>query len=296
MLSLRSVSYASALLALSTTLAVDTLAAQAKPRAKPATKSANASVASPAPVVEIEAMDFAFKVPATAPAGLVTVRLKNTGKSLHHAQLARMNPGQTIADFMTQLRKQPGSINWREAEGGPTSAIGGQVLEMQMILAPGTYAVWCWIPSQDGSPHYMKGMYSKLEVTGVTTSKATVGKGDVKVTLSDYDYSLSSVPVVGIQTWRIENAGPQSHEVTLVKLNQGKTALDVVKWMEDGQNGEAPGRMVGGSSSIAPGRSVSSRMDLSPGEYALLCFTPEHLKGAGKPHADMGMMKTISVR
>ena len=25
------------------------------------------------------------------------------------------------------------------------------------ILAPGTYAVWCWIPSEDGSPHYMKG-------------------------------------------------------------------------------------------------------------------------------------------
>ena len=296
MTSLRSLSCASAMLALCTTLAVDSLAAQAKPGAKPVAKPLKASAASPAPVVEIEAMDFAFKVPATAPAGLVTIRLKNTGKSLHHAQLARMNPGQTIADFMTQLRKQPGSINWREAEGGPSSAIGGQVLETQMILAPGTYAVWCWIPSQDGSPHYMKGMYSKLEVTGVSPAKASVAKGDVKVTLSDYDYALSASPVVGIQTWRIENAGPQSHEITLVKLNQGKTALDVVKWMEDGQSGEAPGRMVGGTSSLAPGRAVTSRMDLSPGEYALLCFTPEHLKGAGKPHADMGMMKTIYVR
>jgi len=276
---------------LGVTLAVSSAAnAQTKPAARPAASSP------PSPVVLIEAMDFAFKVPATAPAGLVTVRLKNTGKSLHHVQLARMNPGQTLADFMTQLRKQPGSINWREAEGGPTSAIGGQVLETEMILAPGTYAVWCWIPATDGSPHYMKGMYSKLEVTGTTNSRAAVAKGDVRVTLSDYDYVLSAAPVVGIQTWRFENAGPQSHEVTLVKLNSGKTALDVVKWMEDGQRTDAPGRMLGGTSSIAPGRAVSSRFDLSPGEYALLCFTPEHLKGTGKPHADMGMMKTISVR
>ncbi len=266
------------------------LGAQAKPAARAMAKS-------PAvPVVEVEAMDFAFKVPATAPAGLVTIRLKNTGKSLHHVQLARMNPGQTLADFMTQLRKQPGSANWREAEGGPTSAIGGQVLETQMILAPGTYAVWCWIPSQDGSPHYMKGMYSKIEVTGSSSSKASVGKGDVKVTLSDYEYTLSAAPTVGIQTWRIENVGPQSHEVTLVKLDRGKTALDVLKWYEDGQRTEAPGRMVGGTSTIAAGRAVTSKFDLGPGEYALLCFTPEHLNGSGKPHADMGMMKTISVR
>ena len=268
------------------------LAAQAKPASRPAKAAATTT----APVVTIEAMDFAFKVPETAPAGLVTIRLKNTGKSLHRAQLARMSPGQTIADFMTQLRKTPGSVNWRESEGGPTAAVGGQVLEMQMILAPGTYAVWCWIPSEDGSPHYMKGMYSKLEVPGPSPARASVSKGDVKVTLSDYEYAITPAPTVGIQTWRIENLGPQSHEITLVKLDRGKTALDVVKWMEDGRRTEAPGRMVGGTSSIAPGRAVTSRMDLSPGEYALLCFTPDHLKGTGKPHADMGMMKTISVR
>ncbi len=255
-----------------------------------------ARVVSAVPVVELEAMDFAFKVPATAPAGLVTIRLRNSGKSLHHAQLARMNPGQTLADFMQGLRKQIGSTNWREAEGGPTSAVGGQVLETQMILAPGTYAVWCWIRSADGSLHYMQGMYSKLEVTGRTTGKSVVPKGDVKVTLSDYDFTLSQAPVVGIQTWRIENTGPQSHEVTLFKLNPGKTALDVLKWYEDGQRLEPPARVVGGTSSIATGRAVSTKMDLGPGEYALLCFTPEHLKGTGKPHADMGMMKTIFVR
>ncbi len=273
-------------------LAASSVSAQTKSAPRPVRQAA----AKAPPVVLIEAMDFAFKVPTTAPAGLVTVRLKNTGKALHHVQLARMNPGQTLAEFMTQIRKQPGSVNWRESEGGPTSAIGGQVLEVQMILAPGTYAVWCWIPSEDGSPHYMKGMYSKLEVPLASVSRLPVPKGDVKVTLSDYDYAISNPPAAGIQTWRFENLGPQSHEVTLVKLTRGKTALDVVKWYEDGQRGEAPGRMVGGTSSIAPGRAVTSTFDLGPGEYALLCFTPEHLNGTGKPHADMGMMKTITVQ
>ena len=37
-------------------------------------------------------------------------------------------------------------------------------------------------------------------------------------------YAITPAPTVGIQTWRIENVGPQSHEITLVKLDRGKTA------------------------------------------------------------------------
>lgn len=248
------------------------------------------------PVVLLEAMDFAFKVPPTAPPGLVTLRLKNTGKSLHHVQLARMNSGQTLAEFMTQLRKSPGSPGWREVEGGPSWAQSGQTAEVQLILAPGTYAVWCWIPSADGQPHYMKGMYSKMEVVGGTPSKRADLVGDISVVLSDYSFSLSAPLTSGLHTFRIENAGPQAHEFTIVKLAAGKTALDVLRWMEGGQQTSAPGRLVGGTSSIAQGRVIGVTLGITPGEYALICFTPEHLKRSGKPHADMGMMKTLTVQ
>ncbi len=250
--------------------------------------------ASAVPVVLIEAMDFAFKVPPTAPAGLVTLRVKNTGKALHHVQLTRLSPGQSLATFMTDLRR-PGSAGWREGEGGPSWALGGQTGEVQLVLAPGTYAVWCWIPATDGQPHYMRGMYSKLEVVGTRPAKLPSMTGDVIVKISDYDFTLNKPLTSGMHTFRIENSGPQAHEFALVKLNDGKTALDVLKWLENGQAGTPPSRLVGGTTSIAPGRIISLTLGITPGDYALVCFTPEHLKGTGKPHADMGMMKTVTV-
>ena len=58
----------------------------------------------------------------------------------------------------------------------------------------------------------------------------------------------------------------------------------------------APGRLVGGTSSIAQGRVIGVTLGITPGEYALIYFRPEHLKGSGKPHADMGMMTTMTVQ
>jgi len=51
------------------------------PRTAPDTSRARPNV------VTIVAMDYAFKAPATVPAGLTTVRLVNQGKLLHHVQL-----------------------------------------------------------------------------------------------------------------------------------------------------------------------------------------------------------------
>ncbi len=182
------------------------------------------------------------------------------------------------------------------AEGGPWWALCGQTAEVQPIVAPGTYAVWCWTPSSDGQPHYMKGMYSKLEVVGVTSSKRADIVGDISVVLSDYTVALGVPLSSGLQGFRLENGGLQAHEFTIVKLFAGKPVLDVLKWVEGGQQTSAPGRLVGGTSFIAQGRVIGVTLGITPGEYALICITPEHLKGSGKPHTDWGMMKTLTVQ
>lgn len=57
----------------------------------------------PVSEVDITSMDFAFTVPDTIPAGLTRIRLSNTGKEHHHAQLARLHPGHTVAELRATL-------------------------------------------------------------------------------------------------------------------------------------------------------------------------------------------------
>ena len=68
-------------------------------------KSERASTAEATPAtVNITATDYAFEAPASVPAGLITMRLVNHGKELHHAQLIKLEDGKSLADLAQALK------------------------------------------------------------------------------------------------------------------------------------------------------------------------------------------------
>ena len=85
----------------------------------------------------------------------------------------------------------------------------------------------------------MKGMYRRLVV--VSAAPAAVGadepKADVTVTLSDYAFALSAPLSAGTHTIRVENSGPQLHELTIERLEPGKTLADWQQWVADSMRG-----------------------------------------------------------
>src|SRR5215211_6099569 len=71
--------------------------------------SALPAAAATAPVVNITARDFAFDAPDSIPAGLATIRLNNTGTTIHHVQIVHLADGKTFADFEAGLKSmKPG--------------------------------------------------------------------------------------------------------------------------------------------------------------------------------------------
>ncbi|HEX2189941.1 MAG TPA: hypothetical protein VHG51_13635 [Longimicrobiaceae bacterium] len=266
--------------------------ADATPEA--ARETADAPASAPAPnVVTVGARDFSFQLPRTIPAGLTAFRLVNDGTEMHHAQLVRIGAGHTVDELMALLSRGEHNLpEWATYVGGPNTPVpGGGVTETALRLEAGEYALICVIPSGDGVPHFMKGM-----VVPVTVEPAAAPAGepaaDVRMVLNDYSFLTTPELKAGRRTIRVENAATQPHEVVLVQLAPGKTAQDLVGWMEKMQ-GPPPGKPVGGTTAIDRGEVNFVTADLAPGEYALLCMVPD--AGDGKPHIAHGMVRQVTV-
>jgi hypothetical protein len=254
-----------------------------------------AAAAAPAPtpsIVTITAHDFALDMPDSIPAGLTTVRFLNQGKQLHHATFVKLADGHTMKELVASMAK-PGPLPaWAEMAGGPNAVVPGDSSNITQTLDPGSYVALCLVPGPDGMPHFAKGMEHAFTVVPSAAPAATAPTPDVTVTLADYSFTLSTALTAGHHVIRVDNSGPQMHELVLVQLAPGKTPMDLVKWV-DKQQGPPPGKPIGGLSPMHPGGSGSFVVDLTPGSYAFICFLPDAKDG--KPHFLHGMTKQFTI-
>lgn len=182
---------------------------------------------------------------------------------------------------------------WIHEVPGPNSPAPGGEATLMQELAPGNYALLCFIPSADGMPHVMKGMAKGLTVIPASGTPAAAPAADVNVTMTDYAWQITPAITAGKHVIKLENDAPQPHEIFLVKLLPGKTAADLATWVEK-QQGPPPGMPVGGSSGLQKGTVAYLPVDLEAGEYGVFCFLPDAKDG--KPHVAHGMMTQITVK
>ena len=263
-----------------------------KPPAAETGAPADAAASAAPSTVTVTTTDYSFDAPAELPAGLTTFRLVNRGPSIHHIQLVKFGEGKTLDDFMAALKAGGPPPEWATMEGGPNPSELGDTSSTTVTLEPGNYAMICFVPGPDGVPHLAKGMVRPLAVTAGGGAAGAEPETDVVMKLLDYDFELSAPLTAGRHTIRIENAGPQEHELVIVKLESGKEPMDFAKWGEK-QVGKAPGTLHGGVSGIMPGDKAFVEVDLAPGEYGLICFVPDTKDGKGHHHH--GMVKKVTV-
>lgn len=269
---------------------------RSSPGAKSAGDTSTASAPAPAApnVLAITATDYAFDAPAQIPAGFTTIRVTSSGKEVHQAALMRIEQGKTFADFADAVKRGGPPAPWIVAAGGPNPPMPNGTSESMQYLAPGTYAIVCFVPSPDGTPHIAKGMMRQLTVTAAPSgAQAQPPNADATVTLADYTFTAAAPLTAGHHVIRVTNAGPQAHEIVLVHLEPGKTAKDFAQWAES-MKGPPPGALEGGVAAIAPGDTAYFPADLTPGSYAFICFVPDSKDG--KPHIAHGMMQDIVIK
>jgi hypothetical protein len=258
----------------------------------PAPKADVASPAATPPLVRVVARDFAFDSAHTVPAGLVAIRLVNNGKAIHMLGISRLDSGKTTADeYQAVAGKKPSS--WAYELGGPGAVSPGDSVTQYAVLEPGTYSMMCWWPDSTGKMHMMSGMMSTLTVTGTTAGAPVEPAADIHLRTSDYKIAAAGAFTAGHHVFRVDNDGPQTHDVTILKLLPGKTDADVEKWLFKPDMRDAPAEAVGGSVGILRWGHSEFAADLKPGNYIILCLISDHKDG--KPHFMHGMSTKVTV-
>ena len=255
-----------------------------------------AAPAAPAvpPAVTFKGADFSFEGPESIPAGLITINFQNIGKEWHHAQLARLNDGVTMEQLDEAMKKNSnaalGMVNLVGGVGALDPNGSGSVT---LKLQEGQYLLLCFIPSADGVPHLAKGMIRPLTVKGAGATAAEP-KADVTVNMADFHFTMPAEVKAGKQVWKVNNDGPQPHEIALVRLAEGKTLDDIYAWYAKPE-GPQPFNMVGGMQGMNAGVPAAFiNLDLQPGNYVAVCDIPD--PASGKPHSELGMVMPFTVK
>lgn len=246
-----------------------------------------------AAAIELVATDYAFQAPDTVTAGTTWVQMTNNGKELHHVIIARIDSGHTSEEFLKAMGggKAPA---WAKLIGGPIAPNPGATPTATAVnFEPGSYTLFCVIPSSDGVPHVAKGMVRQMTVTpSAAAAAATPIVSTTTMTLADYSFTLTTPLTAGKNTIRVVNSAAQPHEVVIVRLLPGKTVQDVAMFAEK-LVGPPPAEIVGGASFILGDVVNFVDVDLTPGDYGFLCFHPDAKDG--KPHVAHGMLRQFKI-
>jgi hypothetical protein len=246
------------------------------------------------PEVVFKGVDYAFESPNLINAGLVTLKFDNIGEEDHHLQLARLQDGVAFEEFVTKLQTEGGAAYaLLEAVGGVGILQPGVSQSVTVNLQkPGLYVALCVLPNGEGVPHLALGMIKPIEVIA-TENVVEAPAADLEVHMLDFGYDIPTEVSAGKQIWEVFNAGVQPHELLVAKLNDGKTIADVMTYLQNGEEGEAPYDFVGGAQAMVTSYSNFVEFDFTPGEYVALCFVPD--PATGKPHIALGMVRPFTV-
>ncbi len=252
------------------------------------------------PEITIHAVDFSYNAPTQIQSGLVTITLINDGKEDHQAQLARLNDGVTMDQLMAALQKGPDTaLPLVTLAGGPNAIQPGQKQTVTVNLPAGNYVLLCFVSGADNVPHLAKGMIAPMTVAAAAGNAAGAPNAAAEpqstgsVMLQDFTITVPDKVQAGSQVWKVTNNGPEPHEFTLVRMDDGKTAQDFQAFMQN-PTGKPPFSSAGGLGALAPGTSGWVNLDLKPGTYVALCFVPD--PKTGKAHAELGMVTPFTVQ
>jgi hypothetical protein len=123
----------------------------------------NAASPSPIPAIEVSAREYEFKLSETLLPGEATFNLRNTGKEKHELVIFKLKTNKPAEKILDLPQKEGRKL---VEEVGGTFAKPGRIAAnpIRAELTPGVYALVCFVPTANGTPHFAKGMVEEVTV------------------------------------------------------------------------------------------------------------------------------------
>ena len=251
-------------------------------------------------VVEVIARDFNFEVVNEIPSGWTTFQFENIGHAEHffllnllpdtisfetyHNEVTRpfdivfdsLKAGKSKAEAIGMLIEMiPGWYFTSVKQMGGTGIIAaGKTTQVTLKLAPGTYAMECYIKEQ-GVFHTALGMIRSItareEVSDLEPPKA-----DMDITLTNYKIEFkgevkSGKNIVAVHFKEHPELG-MGNDVHLIRMNDTTDIDEVILWLDwmniKGLESPAPVEFLGGAQEMPVGYTAYFTADLVAGNYA----------------------------
>jgi hypothetical protein len=222
----------------------------------------------------------------------VQLRLHNAGQQPHQATIVRLHAGVSSEQFVAALHAdEAGALALVDFEGGVGAVDHGAAASAYTTLAPGDYELVCFVHGADHVPHVAKGMIMPFHVDG-PAQRAPAPHADGTVGLHDFGFDLPGG--FGRGTYAVTNHGNEPHEVTILRVADGHSAEDVLRYLgATTPAGPPPFTDAGGLGAISPGVTAYAVLALPPGQYLAVCFVPNETTHL--PHLAMGMSQSFTV-
>jgi len=239
----------------------------------------------------LTANDFAFTgMTARVSAGWVTIRMINAGKEMHMFASASVPRGMTTSAVLDSIMKEHVPKDFKEW-GGPNAVAPGDTNTVTLFLPAGSYVVGCFVTSQDGKTHFMKGMMGSFEVVAARdTGVAPVS--DRNILLSTYHIAMDGGTLSkGAHVFMVRNTVAQPHDMVILKVLPGHTVAQALKWFGNPPVGAPAAEAIGGTTALHLNERAYVNARFTPGTYVLVCW----MKTDNKTHFQLGMQKVITV-
>ncbi len=231
-----------------------------------------------------------LKAPNSVPGGLVELRLENSAKKPHDAQLIRVDGDHEVEEVLRVFSREGGPIPpWMHGAGGVAATPPGQTRSTTQVLPAGNY----YIIDVEGADDPKDAPTAPIKVQG-GQAEAELPSAPATITAKDYTFTTSGLKA-GKNKVVFDNAGPgQLHHAIVAPLKPGKTIDDVRRFAME-QEGPPPidEENSQGTPVLDPGVKQITELDLKPGKYALLCFISD--RSGGPPHVAKGMITEATV-
>ena len=174
-----------------------------------------------------------------------------------------------MADLCVTARSGDRDPPWAIQLGGPSGALPPRSANATLTLAPGTYALVCYIGSarEDRSrSHFLRGMFRDLTVVPTTGPRAPIPRPHVRARITGEGAVTLSAPLArGSQVIHVVNETERAAEFKFQRMRPGISGETFLTQPRDGE----PGLPWGGLGNVPPGGELITTIDFEPGKYVL---------------------------
>jgi len=239
---------------------------------------------------------YRLVAPESVKAGVVELRLRNSGRERHEVQLLRLDDDHSVEEALRVVSAEDGRIpDWFHAAGGVGATAPGALARATVELEEGRYHL-----VDTGSGEGERSFAQRGAVAALTVTEGDGGgelpEADGEIEMQDYGFEAAGLRP-GVNTLTLRNTGDELHHTVVVPI-AGDASIEAVRTFltsDEPPAGSPPVdfRTATATAVLDGGLAQTAQLDLKAGRYAFVCFITD--RAGGPPHVEKGMLAEVLV-